>query len=55
MDQGAGEILLTSIDQEGTSKGFDYGLIKSVTNAVNLPLLANKGRLTAFVTDLINP
>ncbi len=43
VDQGAGEILLTSIDQEGTSKGFDYGLIKSVTNAVNLPLLASGG------------
>ena len=43
VDQGAGEILLTSIDQEGTSKGFDYGLIESVTTAVNLPLLASGG------------
>jgi len=42
-DQGAGEILLTSIDQEGTSKGFDYELIESVTTAVDLPLLASGG------------
>ena len=42
-DNGAGEILLTSIDQEGTSKGFDFGLIDAVTSAVNLPLLASGG------------
>ena len=42
-DNGAGEILLTSIDQEGTSKGFDCELIESVTTAVDLPLLASGG------------
>ena len=42
-DNGAGEILLTSIDQEGTSKGFDYNLIESVASAVDLPLLASGG------------
>jgi len=42
-DLGAGEILLTSIDREGTSKGFDYDLIKSVTDSVNIPILASGG------------
>lgn len=42
-DLGAGEILLTSIDQEGTSKGFDYDLIKSVTGSVDIPILASGG------------
>lgn len=40
---GAGEILLTSIDQEGTRKGFDLELIKSVTDAVNIPVIASGG------------
>ena len=32
VDKGAGEILLTSIDTEGTGKGFDYELIKKVSD-----------------------
>jgi cyclase len=40
---GAGEILLTSIDLEGTWKGFDLDLVRSVTNAVNVPVIANGG------------
>ncbi|MCS5712330.1 HisA/HisF-related TIM barrel protein [Candidatus Berkiella aquae] len=42
-DLGAGEILLTSIDQEGTKKGFDIGLIKAVTSAVSIPVIASGG------------
>ena len=41
--QGAGEILLTSIDAEGTRKGFDIELIKSITQAVNIPVIASGG------------
>ncbi len=42
-DYGAGEILLTSIDKEGTWKGFDVELTKQVTDTVNLPVIANGG------------
>jgi len=40
---GAGEILITSIDQEGTRKGFDVELIRSVNNIVNIPIIASGG------------
>jgi imidazole glycerol-phosphate synthase subunit HisF len=41
--RGAGEILLTSIDREGTWSGFDVPLIRSVTDAVSLPVIAHGG------------
>lgn len=40
---GAGEILLTSVDFEGTRKGLDIALIEAVTNAVNIPVIASGG------------
>ena len=40
---GAGEILLTSIDKEGTRKGFDTELIKKVSEAVHVPVIASGG------------
>ncbi|HAU1151852.1 TPA: imidazole glycerol phosphate synthase subunit HisF [Legionella pneumophila] len=40
---GAGEILLTSIDQEGTRKGFDLELVKQVSQAVSIPVIASGG------------
>lgn len=40
---GAGEILLTSIDREGTQKGFDLKLIESVSREVNIPVIASGG------------
>jgi imidazole glycerol-phosphate synthase subunit HisF len=40
---GAGEILLTSVDKEGTRKGFDVNLIKAVTDSVNIPVIASGG------------
>ena len=40
---GAGEILLTSIDAEGTRKGFDLDLIKAITDKVNIPVIASGG------------
>lgn len=40
---GAGEILLTAIHQEGTWKGFDINIIEKISNAVNIPVIANGG------------
>lgn len=40
---GAGEILLTSIDREGTRKGFDLALIREVSQAVSIPVIASGG------------
>src|SRR3989344_3705343 len=40
---GAGEIFLTSIDEDGSMKGYDIDLIKSVTDAVNIPVIASGG------------
>ena len=40
---GAGEILLTSVDREGTRKGFDTALITAVTAAVAIPVIASGG------------
>ena len=42
-DLGAGEILLTSIDQEGTRKGFDIDLSRSVSEAVSIPVIISGG------------
>lgn len=41
--EGAGEILLTSIDREGTWSGYDIDLIKRVSNVVSIPVIANGG------------
>lgn len=40
---GAGELLVTSIDREGTWAGYDIELIKSITNSVQIPVVANGG------------
>jgi len=40
---GAGEILLTSMDRDGTKKGFDLDLTKKVSNLVNIPVIASGG------------
>ena len=40
---GAGEILLTSIDREGTWQGFDLDLVRSVATAVSIPVIAHGG------------
>ncbi|MFP4697620.1 MAG: imidazole glycerol phosphate synthase subunit HisF [Eubacteriales bacterium] len=41
--RGAGEILLTSMDADGTQKGYDLELIKLVSEAVNIPVIASGG------------
>ncbi len=40
---GAGEILLTSMDRDGTKKGYDLDLTKKVSNSVNIPVIASGG------------
>lgn len=42
-DLGAGEIIVCSIDQEGTGRGYDQKLLKSVCNAVTIPVVASGG------------
>jgi len=43
VELGAGEILLTSIDADGTKKGFDLDLTAAVSTAVNVPVIASGG------------
>ena len=42
-DAGAGEVILCSIDQEGTGKGYDLRLIKKVAEKLSLPVVASGG------------
>ena len=42
-ERGAGEILLTSIDRDGTKSGFDCELTAAVSTAVNIPVIASGG------------
>lgn len=42
-DLGAGEIVITSVDKEGTGEGFDEGLIKQVADLVDIPVIAHGG------------
>ncbi len=43
VDYGAGEILLTSMDQDGTKVGFDLALTRAVSDAVSVPVIASGG------------
>jgi len=42
-EAGAGEILLTSMDQDGTREGYDLELTRAVSNAVSIPIIASGG------------
>jgi cyclase len=44
---GAGEVLLTSIDRDGTGTGYDLDLLATVRQAVDVPLIASGGARTA--------
>jgi cyclase len=55
-DRGAGEILLTSMDRDGTKDGFDVALTRAVATAVNVPVVAsggcgNVGHMAEALTD----
>jgi cyclase len=43
VELGAGEILLTSVDREGTRKGFEVDLIRQISDAVSVPVIASGG------------
>ena len=49
---GAGEILLTSMDKDGTASGFDLELTKKISNSINIPVIASGG--VGNVKDLID-
>jgi cyclase len=51
VSMGAGEILLTSVDREGTRKGFDIDLVRAVTTEVSVPVIASGGM--SQVEDLV--
>jgi len=42
-ERGAGEILLTSMDHDGTKNGFDNGLLKQINKRISIPLIASGG------------
>lgn len=51
---GAGEILLTSVDREGTGKGFDIELVRQVSDSVNVPVIASGGMgNTGHLVDVV--
>lgn len=52
VELGAGEILLTSVDREGTRKGFDVELTRAVSSAVNVPVIASGGM--GSVEDIVS-
>ncbi|MGL5116946.1 MAG: imidazole glycerol phosphate synthase subunit HisF, partial [Beijerinckiaceae bacterium] len=54
-DYGAGEILLTSMDRDGTKSGFDLSLTRAVSDAVSIPVVASGGvgSLDHFVDGVI--
>ena len=45
--QGAGELLVTSVDREGTGRGFDLDLIRRIADAVSIPVIAHGGAGTS--------
>jgi cyclase len=51
---GSGEVLLTSVDQEGTRKGFDINLIRAVTSEVSVPVIASGGMgVPAHIAEVV--
>jgi cyclase len=42
-EKGAGELLVNSVDQEGTMNGYDLGILKKITSAVTIPVIACGG------------
>ena len=52
VDNGAGEVVVNSIDTDGVKKGFDLEMLESVCNAVNVPVIASGGAgcINDFIT-----
>ena len=49
---GAGEVLLTSMDKDGTKSGFDLELTKKISNSINIPVIASGG--VGNIQDLVD-
>ena len=49
---GAGEVLLTSMDKDGTKSGFDLELTKKIYNSINIPVIASGG--VGNIQDLVD-
>jgi cyclase len=43
VERGAGEVLLTSMDRDGTGEGYDLDLLRAVSDAVPVPVIASGG------------
>ena len=55
VEYGAGELLITSIDKEGTREGFDIDLISTISEIVNVPIIASGGMGTPKdLIDVVN-
>jgi len=52
VEYGAGEILLTSMDKDGTKSGFDLALNRAISNAVSVPIIASGG--VGSLQDLVD-
>jgi cyclase len=52
VDYGAGEILLTSMDRDGTRSGYDIGLTRAIADAVSVPVIASGG--VGSLADLVD-
>ncbi len=56
VERGAGEILLTSMDRDGTQDGYDLDLTKAVSDAVPIPVIASGGAGTPeHLADAVDP
>lgn len=51
-NRGAGEILLTSMDRDGTGLGFDTEMVKSISSSINIPVIASGG--AGRIEDFLN-
>lgn len=55
VELGAGEIMVTSVDQEGTRKGFDIELVRAVSDEVSIPVIASGGMGTVdHLVEVVN-
>ena len=52
VERGAGELLVTSMDRDGTKKGFDLELTRAIADAVHVPVIASGG--VGTLDDLVN-
>ena len=52
---GAGEILLTSMDRDGTKDGYDLGITRAISDAVDIPVIASGGVVILTTLLMVSP